>query len=99
MEGLILSCFILHNMVCELRKESYTGTRNASVADLQNFIGPVSGVTLISEPEDLREASLFGIARLDDNESPLLHKKLKGALAAAMWNSNGGEVDKCSDYV
>jgi hypothetical protein len=60
------------------------------VADLQDFIGPVSGVTLISEPEDLREASLLRIARLDDNESPLLHKKLKGALATAMWNSNGG---------
>jgi hypothetical protein len=76
-------------MICEVRKESYTGTRNAIVTDLKDFIGQVSGVTLISEPE----SSLFWMARLDEDESPLLHTKLMDALATAMWNSKGGEAD------
>jgi hypothetical protein len=80
-----------------VRKESCTVTRNASVTDLLDFIGQVSGVTLICDPENLREASLFWMARLDEDESPLLHKKLKDALATAKWNSKGGEVDECSD--
>jgi hypothetical protein len=43
-----------------LQKESYTGTRTARVADLKDFIGQVSGVELIVEPEDLWEAFCFG---------------------------------------
>jgi hypothetical protein len=93
MEDVIFACCILHNMICEVRKESYTGTRNARVTDLKDFIGQVSGVTLISEPDDLREASLFWMLRLNEDESPLLHKKLKDALAAEMWYSKGEEAD------
>jgi hypothetical protein len=80
-------------MIFEVRKESYAGTRNAIVTDLKYVIGQVSGVTLISEPEGLRECSLFWMARLDEDAIPLLHKKLKGALATAMWNSKVGEAD------
>jgi hypothetical protein len=80
-------------MICEVRKESYTGTRNARVTDLNEFIGQVSGVTLISEPEDLRDVSLFWMSRLDEDESPVLHKTLKDALAIAMWNSKEREAD------
>ena len=93
MEDVIFACCILHNMIGEVRKESYTGTRNARVTDLKEFIGQVSGVTLITEPEDLREASLFWMSRLNEDESPLLHKTLKEALASAMWNSKGEEED------
>jgi Plant transposon protein len=93
MEDVIIACCILHNMICEVRKESYTGTRNAKVTDLKDSIGQVSGVTLISESEDLREASLFWMSRLNEDESPLLHKNLNDALATAMWNSKGEEAD------
>jgi hypothetical protein len=93
MENVILAYWILHNMICEVRKESYTGTRNARVTDLNEFIGQVSGVTLISEPEDLRDVSLFWMSRLDEDESPVLHKTLKDALAIAMWNSKEREAD------
>ena len=50
-------------------------------------------MTLITEPEDLREASLFWMSRLNEDESPLLQKTLKEALAKAMWNSKGEEED------
>jgi hypothetical protein len=53
----------------------------------------VSGVNLITEPEDMREASLFWMARLSEEDSPLLHRELKQALASAMWDAKGGETN------
>jgi hypothetical protein len=53
----------------------------------------VSGVNLIAEPEDLREASFFWMARLSEDGSPLQHRELKEALASAMWEVKGSEVD------
>jgi hypothetical protein len=44
----------------------------------------VSGVNLIIEPGEVREASLFWMARLSEKESPILHGQLKEALFSAM---------------
>jgi hypothetical protein len=93
MEDVIFACFLLHNIIGEVRKESYTGTRNARVTDPNDFIGHVSDGTLITEPEDLREASLFWMSRLNEDKSPLLHKNIKDTLTTAMWNTKGEEAD------
>jgi Plant transposon protein len=62
MEDVIFECCIMHNITGEVRKESYTGTRNARVTDIKEFIGQFSAVSLISEHEDLRDASLFWVS-------------------------------------
>jgi hypothetical protein len=49
----------------------------------------VSGVNLITEPEEVRESSLFWMARLIEKESPILHKELREALAYATWEAKG----------
>jgi hypothetical protein len=60
------TCCIIHNMVVESRRESYSGTRNARVTNLQAYVGSL--VTIITEPENLREASLFWMAQLQEEE-------------------------------
>jgi Plant transposon protein len=87
MEDVMYACCIIHNMVVESRKESYTGTRHARLINLQACLG--SSATLITEPEDLREASLFWASRLDEEESPRIQKELKNALASYMWAQKG----------
>jgi Plant transposon protein len=57
MEYDMYTCCILHNMAVESRRESYSGTKNARVTNLQGYVGSLD--TLITEPETLREASLF----------------------------------------
>jgi hypothetical protein len=93
MEDVIFACCLLHDIIGEVRKESYTGTRNTRVIDFKDFIGQVSDGNLITEPEDLREASLFWMSRLNEDKSPLLHKNIKDVLATAMWNTKGDETD------
>jgi Plant transposon protein len=87
MEDVIYACCIIHNMVVECRRESYSGTRNARVTDLQAYVG--SHVSLVTEPENLREASMFWMARLNEEDSPKSHDELKNALASLMWEHKG----------
>jgi hypothetical protein len=93
MEDVMVACCVLHNMIVEVRKDGYTGTQNASVTVWRECLGQVSGVNLIAEPEDLREASLFWMARLSEEDSPLLHRELKQALESAMREAKGGETN------
>jgi hypothetical protein len=93
MEDVMIACCVLHNMIVAVRKDGYTGTQNASVTGLREYLGQVSGVNLITEPEDMREASLFWMARLSEEDSPLLHRELKQALESAMWDAKGGETN------
>jgi hypothetical protein len=55
------TCRIINNLVVESRRESYSGTRNASNANPQAHVGTL--VKVVTEPEDLRGASLFLMAR------------------------------------
>jgi hypothetical protein len=91
MEDVMYTCCILDNMVVESKRESYSGTRNAKVANLQAYVGSL--VTLITEPENLREASLFWMARLDEEESPQIHDNLKNALASMIWAHKSSSTD------
>jgi hypothetical protein len=53
----------------------------------------VSGVNLITEAKEMWEASVFWMTRLSEEDSPLLHRNLKEALASAMWEAKGGDVE------
>jgi hypothetical protein len=48
---------------------------------------------MTTEPETLKEASIFWMARLDEEECPHHHRSLKNALASMMWNHKGNGVD------
>jgi hypothetical protein len=48
-------------------------------------VSSLSTVTLIIEPKNLREASLFWMARFDEEETPQIHDQLKNALASIIW--------------
>jgi hypothetical protein len=91
MEDVMYTCCIIHNMFVVSRRESYSGTRNAKVTKLQAYIGSL--VTLITEPENLREASPFWMARLDEEESPQIHDNLTKALPSMMWAHKGSSAD------
>jgi hypothetical protein len=80
-------------MIVEVRKDGYSGTKNAQVTGLGEYLGHVSDVNLITEPEEVREASLFRMARLSEEESPILHWELKEALVFAMWEEKGRETE------
>jgi Plant transposon protein len=71
MADVMYTCCIIHNIVVESRRESYSRTRNARVTNLQAYVGSL--VKIITEPENLREASLFWMARLQEEESPHIH--------------------------
>jgi hypothetical protein len=85
------TCCIIHNMVADVRRESYSGTKNASITDLRTHVG--SHVKLVEEPEDLKKSSLFWMARLNEEESPHLQDSLKLALASLMWSVKGETAD------
>jgi hypothetical protein len=55
MEDVMIACCILHNMIVEVRKDGYSGTKNAQVTSLGEYLGHVSGMNLITEPDEVRE--------------------------------------------
>jgi Plant transposon protein len=89
--NVMYTCCNIHNMVVESRRERYTGTQNARVTDQQTHVG--SHVSLITEPNNLRKASLFRMARLNEKEVPQLHEDLKNALASSMWAQKGSSAE------
>jgi hypothetical protein len=64
MEDVMYTCCIIYDMVVESRRESNSGTKNARVTSLKGYVGSL--VTLITEPETLREASIFWMEPLEE---------------------------------
>jgi 23S rRNA A1618 N6-methylase RlmF len=91
MEDVMYTCYIIYDMVVESRRESNSGTQNTRVTCLQGYVGSL--VTLITEPETLREASVFWMEPLDEKESPQIHDQLKNALASMVWEHKGSSAD------
>jgi hypothetical protein len=93
MEDMMISRCILQKMIVEAHKNGYSGTKNAQVTGLREYLGQVSDVNIITEPEEVRENSLFRMARLSEEKSPILYRELKEALASAMWEEKGRESE------
>jgi hypothetical protein len=81
-DDFIYTCFIIHNMVVECKSEGFSGTKNACITHLLTHVGTTA--QKITEPESLKEASIFWMARLGEEDSPHLHRALKDPLASMM---------------
>lgn len=84
MDKLVYEFVIIHSMICEHRKESYTGTR---VDSIEKSV-PSTG-SIITDNDYRTESSLFWLERINDSESLLMHNQLKEVLKSIFLDAKG----------
>lgn len=88
----VKACAIIHNMVVEHRKDTYSGTTN--IRGYEEEIEQNLPIKLedVLRPESTYEQALFWREALDPTEDAVQHSLLQNALADHIWNMKG-DVD------
>jgi Plant transposon protein len=87
-EIILKACIILHNMSCEERRETFTGSRATRMTLDSNPLEAADDIPIILPPdalEDPGEASAFWRSHLSGVEYSTQHLELKEALQKYMW--------------
>lgn len=86
MDNVVKACVIMHNMCCEERRSTFTGSRVMRVRlDETEFPEPDEFVTFISPPPEDSAQSLFWSNHLVGVEEQEQHFALKKALKDHLW--------------
>jgi Plant transposon protein len=86
---IVTACVIIHNMVCEERRASYSGTRALRLSEYDHMASEGEGLALVWPPEEETTAIHFWRANLEGNVEPEQHLALTNALMRHQWSVQG----------
>jgi Plant transposon protein len=89
MSQVIKACVIIHNMIVESRRDSYSGTRKKGDDAYDPYPEEISDNILISPPEERSESAEFWQRRLGGIEDIHEHMEPKNTLAKHIYENEG----------
>ncbi|PXF49586.1 hypothetical protein BWQ96_00656 [Gracilariopsis chorda] len=87
------ACCVIHNMICDSRNESYTGTTNVAFTDEELEQMRSVDFKKLKRPASTYEQALLWREYVDPIEDPEAHPLLQTALRSRIWNMKGDFVE------
>ncbi|PXF46294.1 hypothetical protein BWQ96_03950 [Gracilariopsis chorda] len=89
----VKACCVIHNMICNSRKESYTGTTKVAYTDEKLDQMRSVDFEKVKRPASTYKQALLWREYLDPIEDTEAHRLLQTALSSHIWNMKGDSLE------